>query len=277
MGYQVHDRRRRQPWIQYDWKSEAPIPQTVVSFPSTEPQELTHLCIRLRPVTTGLCIMSISLDISNTPGDVSATGGDSLTTATFTPPLLGSSLLVVCAAATFTTNNAFSVSDSAGNSYISGPSFNGGGFFGAGASFAMFQCYLMSSPGAMTVSMSYSETAVNDIWLKVLVLNGANSNQTGTAQGHSHSGPGGTTSSEVTLTPNPSGSSWIVACTSVGGGQSPPSRVSNFTDISWLENSGNGSFGTGANGTGPTGSTKVGWFGMATLPNATGAWEIFAA
>jgi len=228
--------------------------------------------IRLRPVTIGLCIMPISLDAS-TPDDVSATDGDSLTTVYFSPP--PGSLLVVCAGATFTTNNAFSASDSAGNAYTSGPSFNGGGLFGGGASFAMFQTFAQG--GSMTVSMNYSETAANDIWLKVLVLTGANSFQAGAAQGHSRSGPAGTTSSEVTLTPNLAGS-WIVACTSVGGGQILPSRVSHFTDISWLENSGNGSFGTGANEAwpGPAGPREVGWFGMAFLPNATGAWEIYA-
>jgi hypothetical protein len=132
---------------------------------------------------------------------------------------------------------------------------------------------------AVKVSWSGSE-GFETVYMRVLVLENCNSSQSGVASKTSHSGLGGSGSSEVSLKPNNTGS-WIVAITAVTANTGLSlTTVSNFTQLDFYHKaSGNFEYGNadGANKTGPSGPTKVGWsFNQSGVPNATGALEITA-
>lgn len=196
------------------------------------------------------------------------------TTATFAPP--ANSLLVVCVSGTEAYSVTNTVSDSVGGSY-SNPVHYSAGLLGTHGAVDIFTRYLTTAPGNMTITVSSTFSGTLATWyFKVLVLTGCDSGQSGIASGTSN---GSSASSEVTLTPNFTGS-WIVGITDINASKGfTRSPVTNFTEIDWHTFT-SGSFdydnGCGANETGPSGSTVIGWTFSSSGPNSTGALEIKA-
>lgn len=209
-----------------------------------------------------------------------STSSTSETSPSFSP--LPGSLLVVLASWTGSYSVSPSISDTFGGGSYSHPVHFSSAIFGAASGVDIWTRYLSTAPSSsMNVKVSWSGSeGFETVFMRVLVLDNCNSSQSGVASNRSHSGLGGSGSSEVSLAPNYTGS-WIVAITAVTGNTGLTlTTVSNFTPLDFYHQaSGDFEYGNadGANETGPSGSTTVGWsFNQSGVPNATGALEIAA-
>jgi hypothetical protein len=206
-----------------------------------------------------------------------STSSTSVTSPSFSPS--GNNLLVVLASWTGSYSVSPSISDTLPGSYDH-PVHYSSAIFGAASGVDIWTKFI-TAPGSTSVNVSWSGSeGFETVYMRVLVLDNCNSSQSGVASNRSHSGLGGSGSSEVSLAPNYTGS-WIVAITAVTGNTGLTlTTVSNFTPLDFYHQaSGDFEYGNadGANETGPSGSTTVGWsFNQSGVPNATGALEIAA-
>ena len=211
-----------------------------------------------------------------------STGSISLFPTPITSPSVDSLLVALLSATATLGGTGATISASPGGVFTPVISSNGGGFFGSAASCFIWELQLLASPPPMTVSISLDFSF--ETWqFQVLVLTGCNPNQSGAASGTSTSGLGGTTSSEVTLTPTSTGSLIVANTACYQTAVSNPSLVAGFTNPAplppWFY------FGEGvqfANGIGaaegatnPGSPVTVGWtFGGTPCENTTCAIEI---
>ena len=240
------------------------------------------------PYSDALVWVGYAMSITIDPSTPSAITAERASPSTGSIPLFSltspstDSLLVALLSATATLGGTgATISAIPGAVFTPVISSNGGGFFGSAASCFIWELQLLPSPPPMTVSISLDFSF--ETWqFQVLVLTGCNSTQSGAASGTSTSGLGGTTSSEVTLTPTGSGSLIVANTACYQTAVSNPSLVAGFTSLAplppWFYFGEGLKFadGIGAAAGGTAGSpVTVGWtFGGTPCENTTCAVEI---
>jgi hypothetical protein len=218
---------------------------------------------------------NITLD-SSTPALTTDANSNSVTSASFSPP--ADSLLVILCAFSQNYSSSPTISDSVGGSY-SHPVHYSSNAFGSNEGVDIYIRYLTTAPGSMTVTYTVNGglSASTNNYIHPLVLNNADSDQSGVETDTSSSGLGGSSSAEVTFTPTYSGS-WIVGMSPllVNSAGTTATGVSGMTTIDNTIGAGaSDAVLDGANETGPSGSTTFGWtFNKSNVTNVTGAMEI---
>jgi hypothetical protein len=221
---------------------------------------------------------NITLDASS-PNASETTSSNSVTSVSFSPP--ADSLLVILCSWAGTYSSDPTCTDSVGGTYAH-PVHYSPGITGNGEGVDIYTRYLSSAPGSMQVGYDVNGggTPAN-AFMAILVLDNCASSQTGAESGTSDSGIGGSSSSEVTVTPSGTGS-WLVCISGIGINTSGTTitPVTSFTTIfNTYSGAGTGNnFLAGANETGPSGSTTSGWsFSHTNVINSTGVLEILAS
>jgi hypothetical protein len=149
--------------------------------------------------------MTIITSDASTPAVAQGTGTGVLTSASFTPPD-ATMVLVLAAAGWSTTATTIACSDSGSHTW-SNP-VTAQGTSGAAGNASIFYCYFTRSPGAITVSLTYTgfSSGSGGRFADIIVLKGANPNQTGAGVASLKATTG--TAATVSITTTKAGS-WV--------------------------------------------------------------------